>query len=767
MYGPTETTVWSSFHRLNGKTTEIGGPISNTSFHVLDAYGHCCPIGVPGHLHIGGKGLFLGYHGQEALSLSKKGTYVAAHPDQVVYRTGDMVRWTEAHTIEFLDRIDNQVKLRGFRIELGEVESVLLADPAVTAAAAVVREDTPGHKRLVAYVSSGVPAADFDHALRGAELKRSLQAKLPDHMVPDALVFLDALPMTPNKKLDRAALPAPDSRPAERVYVAPRTDVERKVHTVWQRLLQLDAKSIGIDDEFFRLGGNSLMAIQLASRLKQALHVTVSIRDIFQAQSVRALAAKIERMEGLGLLPLRPLEDRLQVLPASYAQRLIWFVHFMSGVTKSSLTLVNAVEFSGDLDLNALRQSIQHVVDHHDCLRARFYLRDRSELVMHVDEALAFHMPILDCRHMDPDAADSRVQEMVAQERAFVFDMSKGPLFRASVVQCGAERHVVIISLHHIVGDAWAQSLVRQEISVSYNALKSTGVLPSSEQLIHYRDFAYWSARWHQDGMLAQQLDFWRKKFEQLKGLERFPTDFDNPLNIVGDTGFIDLMLSQAQVDRLAATCELRGISVYTALLAAFKLSLYRLSGIRQQVISSFHLGRSRVELEKSIGQYAEGFFIITDIDDQLGLLDFCAVVRDIVYEAQDNCDISGFYVRQRTGADLPVIPIVFNYFDMLRVDNWDVVGTQAKIISKPMQSTTTMVAMEADVRWTENGLRAVLTYNRKLFLHETMESLRDTFLRLVDAIAASDNAPLFVALGRDQEPLRSTEAARPVLMRA
>lgn len=764
MYGPTETTVWSSVHRLDGQSVQIGPPIANTSFHVLDAYGHACPVGVPGELHIGGKGLFLGYHRQEALTQTKKGEFLAADGDEIVYRTGDLVRWTERHTIEFLNRVDNQIKLRGFRIELGEIESVLLTQGEVTTAAVVVREDGPGQRRLVAYIVSRTPSSAFEHASRAAQLRRCLQAKLPDHMIPEAFVFLDTLPMTPNKKLDRGNLPAPGGGQSTRVYAAPRSVVERKIHTLWQRLLRLEAKSFGVDDEFFRLGGNSLLAIQLASRLKQALHVTVSIRDIFASQSIRALAARIEKMDGLSLLPLHPLEDRPHVLPASYAQRLIWFVHFMPSVAKSSLTLVNAAEFTGELDLGLLRQSIQHVVDSHDCLRARFYLRDRSELVMHVDTSLSLPLSVVDCRHLTADESEAKVQELIAQERGFVFDLAKGPLFRVCAVPCADGRTTLIVSLHHIVGDAWAQSLVRQEISACYNSLKSTGTCPVSEQTIHYRDFAYWSARWHQEDMLTAQLEFWRRKFDRLKGLTRFPTDFDNPLNGVGETGFIDLMLSQEQVDRLAVSCTSLGISVYTALLTAFKLSLYKLSGITQQVVSSFHLGRSRAELELSIGQYAEGFFIITDIDDQAGLLDFCATVRDIVYEAQDNCDISGFYVRQRTGGDLPVIPIVFNYFDMLRVDNWDIAGTEARIISKPMQSTTTMVAIEADVRWTEIGLRAVVTYNRNLFVHETLERLRITFLRLVDSISEKDNSPVFLALNPGEAAQgRRAGAGRPM----
>ncbi|WP_313920655.1 MupA/Atu3671 family FMN-dependent luciferase-like monooxygenase [Tahibacter sp.] len=760
MYGPTETTVWSSFQRLDGQCVEIGGPTANTRFHVLDAYGHDCPIGVPGELHIGGRGLFLGYHRQDDLTRQKKGAFLAADRAGVVYRTGDLVRWTEGYRIEFLNRVDSQIKLRGFRIELGEIESVLLTHGAVVATAVVVREDVPGQKRLVGYIVGPVSASGLDRLERGAELTRWLQSTLPDYMIPEAFVFLDALPLTPNKKLDRAALPAPDVRPAAQVYAAPRTVIERKIHTVWQRLLGLDAKSFGIDDEFFRLGGNSLQAIQLASRLKQSLQVTVSIRDIFASQSIRALAGKIEKMDGLSLLPLQPLEDRPKTLRASYAQRLIWFVHFMPNVAKSSLTLANAAEFTGELDLGLLERSIQHVIDGHDCLRARFFLRGRSELVMHVDDSHPFQLVVVDCRHLSANEADATVQELIAQERSFVFDLAKGPLFRACAVQCAPRRHVLILSLHHIVGDAWAQSLVRQEISASYNSLKATGQFPVSQQSIHYRDFAYWSARWHQEDMLAGQLEFWRQKFDSLRGLRRFPTDFDNPLNCVGETGFLDLMLNQAQVDRLAATCTELRISVYTALLAAFKLSLYKLSGIAQQVISSFHLGRSRAELELSIGQYAEGFFIITQIDDQVGLLDFCAAVRDIVYEAQDNCDISGFYVRQRTGGELPVIPIVFNYFDMLRVDNWDIVDNEAKVISKPMQSTTTMVAMEADVRWTEIGLRAVLTYNRKLFMHETIERLRASFLRLVDAICDKDNSPICVALGATDAT--ATGAGRP-----
>jgi acyl carrier protein len=296
MYGPTETTVWSSALQLESGygSTPLGGPIANTAFYVLDEWNRPVPLGVAGELFIGGDGVARGYHERPELNAEK----FVPNPfgEGNLFRTGDLVRWRENATLEFLGRIDHQVKLRGFRIELGEIEAVLAEQPEVAAAVALVREDVPGDPRLVAYV---VPAAGRDLDIN--ELRRATRSQLPGFMVPTRFVTLDAFPVTPNGKIDRAALPAPDRVEAAMTdaHLPPRTPVEALTAAIWQEVLGLD--SVGIDDNFFDLGGHSLLAVKMLARLQGELGVSIRLRHFFDASTVRHVSAIVtaELLDGI------------------------------------------------------------------------------------------------------------------------------------------------------------------------------------------------------------------------------------------------------------------------------------------------------------------------------------------------------------------------------------------------------------------------------------------------------------------------------------
>jgi acyl carrier protein len=288
MYGPTETTVWSSILELDAGDgpPPLGGPIANTTFYVLDARGEPVPVGVPGELHIGGDGLARGYHERPELTAEKfVPDRFGSAPGGRLYRTGDLVRTREGGTLEFLGRIDHQVKLRGFRIELGEIEEVLGQHPEVSNAVAIVREDTPGDRRLVAYV---VPSGNAQPSLD--ELRRLAKAKLPPFMVPSAIVVLDSLPVSANRKLDRTTLPAPDgARPElERAFAPPSTPVEELLASIWREVLSIE--QVGIDDDFFDLGGHSLLAVTMLSRVQDEFGIELALGVIFARPTIRDLA---------------------------------------------------------------------------------------------------------------------------------------------------------------------------------------------------------------------------------------------------------------------------------------------------------------------------------------------------------------------------------------------------------------------------------------------------------------------------------------------
>ncbi|MGH3836707.1 MAG: amino acid adenylation domain-containing protein, partial [Pseudonocardiaceae bacterium] len=521
LYGPTETTIWSTAAVVDERAAggpSIGRPIANTQVYVLDARLRPVPVGVVGELYIAGAGVARGYWKRAGLTAQRFIACPFGGPGARMYRTGDLVRWTSDGQLKYLGRTDHQVKVRGFRIELGEIEVALLRHDNVVEAVVMARDDS-GHQRLVAYV---VPAVD--DILDSAELRGFLRQVLPDYMVPSAFVTLDEFPLTPNGKLDRRALPAPDWNAILRAdYVPPHSDVERTIAQIWSEVLGV--KQVGVEDNFFELGGDSLLSFRALSRICATFGVNLSARVVFDAPTVARIA---------DLLTAAPRPDhaeritpvpRDRALPLSPAQQRLWFLDELTSDGTEYNTGVG-LRLSGALDPGALRTALDALVSRHESLRTTFHTLDGHGVQM---VAARGEIPLraVDLTTMEFSERDSAVDHALAEELSHPFDLQSGPLTRAVLVRLAEDDHVLLLNQHHIITDGWSVGVLTAELADLYAAVRGAPIeLP--ELPIQYLDFAVWQRERLSDPALEPHLDYWKRKLAGIETLQ-LPTDRPRP----------------------------------------------------------------------------------------------------------------------------------------------------------------------------------------------------------------------------------------------
>ncbi len=531
-YGPTEAAVDVSWFDCaspsSAAVVPIGLPIADTRLHVLDRRLDRVPVGVAGELHVGGVCLARGYWRRADLTAER---FVpdpfGGAPGARLYRTGDLCRRRGDGVLEVLGRVDFQVKLRGFRIELAEIEAALAALPTVREAVVVVREDTPGDQRLVAYL-----VADGDAPAAG-DLRAALAARLPEPMIPAAYVVLSALPLSPSGKVDRAALPAPGPGAATaRADVAPRTPIEQAVAAIFAEVLKLPAPQVGAHDGFFDLGGHSLLATQAVSRIRAALGVDLPLRALFEAPAVADLAARIEasRDAGHGATAAPPVTavPRDGELPLSFGQERLWFLAQLD--PRSPAYVISfALRLRGDLDVAALERTLAEVVRRHEVLRTTFHAEGGKPVpVIHAPGP--FPLARTSLTTLPADAREQAVRAEADAEARRPFDLAAGPVIRARLLDVADADHVLLVALHHIASDAWTGALLDREITALYAAFREGAPSPLPDLALQYVDYAAWQRRRLSGDTLRTQLDYWKAQLAGAPPALELPTDRPRPV---------------------------------------------------------------------------------------------------------------------------------------------------------------------------------------------------------------------------------------------
>ncbi|WP_250634601.1 non-ribosomal peptide synthetase, partial [Pinirhizobacter soli] len=509
LYGPSEDTTYSTFtlvERGSVEAVSIGRPIAGTQTYILDAQWNLVPMGVSGELYIAGDGLSRGYLKRPELTAEKFVPHpFSTTPGARMYRTGDLARYRADGDIEYLGRIDHQVKIRGFRIELGEIEAALqvLASEAVVLA----REDNVGDKRLVAYLVAHEGQALPDEA----HLRAILSRTLPEYMVPGYFITLDHMPLTPNGKINRSALPAPDMTRSEAGYIAPRTPAEEIMADIWAEVLKLD--KVGVHDDFFALGGHSLLATQLMSRMHRALQVQLPLRALFEAPSIAALIGKIAVSDtGVISPPLQPV-GRDVPLSLSFAQMRLWFLDQLDRQS----TLYNipaAIRLTGDLDVGTLSRALNEILRRHEALRTCFADGDGSpvQVIMPCTE---LPLVISDLSGLPMKEREVEADRLMLEEAQTSFDLQADLLIRGALLRLDAQEHILLLTMHHIVSDGWSMGVVAREMVALYGAFIEGRPSPLPELPIQYADFAHWQREWLKGEVLERQLGYWKRQLAQ------------------------------------------------------------------------------------------------------------------------------------------------------------------------------------------------------------------------------------------------------------
>ncbi|MCU1245086.1 MAG: amino acid adenylation domain protein, partial [Acidobacteria bacterium] len=728
-YGPTESTVGAAIGIVSGEEPiTIGRPFPNIHLYVLDHGLQPVPIGVAGELCIGGASLARGYLERPELTAERFVPNPFGEEGSRMYRTGDLVRYRPDGKIEFVGRTDHQVKIRGFRIELGEVEATLERHPAL-AKSLVIATGEGESKRLVAYYAPK-PGEEVPPA---AEMRGFLKQTLPEHMVPAFFIGLEAFPLTPNDKIDRAALPAADSAgPVDSEYIAPRTAIEETLAAIWQQVLRLPR--VGIRDHFFEIGGHSLLATQTISRINDAFSLALPVRALFEAPEIESLGRRIEAEEPgsqIATLPLVPI-GRDGALPLSFAQQRLWFLSKLEGAGYT-YNIPVVLRLRGRLDQEALVQAIEAVVARHEVLRTRFREADGIPLQV-IDPPGSFAV------QRERLASAEAVTALVDAEQHYPFDLSRDALFRAVLIEEGTEEHTLILVAHHSIADGWSVGVLMKELAALYAAFREGRPSPLVPPAVQYADFAHWQRQWLSGEVLSAETEYWKTALRNLPPLLELPTDRPRPPMQSFRGAHEPFRLSKELTDRLNVLSQQSGATLFMTLLAAFDVLLGRTSGQTDIAVGTPVANRTRPELEQLIGFFINTLVIRADLRGDPTFTALLRNVRESALNAYAHQDVPfESLVEQlnpaRSLSHSPLFQVTLLLqnapFSPLQLPDLEV----TPIIH---EQRATKFDLTLSLTETEGGLRGTLEYGTDLFDRTTIEHLLAHYARLLEGIVAN-----------------------------
>jgi amino acid adenylation domain-containing protein len=736
VYGPTEATVDASScsfpagtERLESAKLPIGRPIANMRLYVLDAGLEPVPTGSAGDLYVAGLGLARGYRGRPGLTADRFLPDPFGSAGGRMYLTGDRVRRLADGNLEFLERSDNQIKIRGHRVELGEVEAALLARPGVAQASVIVREDTADDKRLVAYIVGE----------RGEErdLVDHVKQWLPDFMIPSAYVWLDALPLAPNGKIDRDRLPKPPARDAGDGFEPPRGPTEARLATVWADVLGLER--VGRQDNFFDLGGHSLLATRVVSQLRQA-GFSAALRDLFTAPQLCDLADVLDRREGSVVLPL-VRADRSARLPLSFAQQRLWFLSQLDGLD-TAYHIPFGLRLSGAVDGAALGLALDRLVARHEALRTSFGVVDGEPFQDIGPPDTGFPLVREDVSGTaDPEAA---LAALARAEAEAPFDLGSGLPVRGRLVRLGGEAHVLLVTLHHIVADGWSMAVLMRELGALYRAFGAGRPDPLPPLALQYADYAVWQRTWLSGEVLERQAAYWREALAGAPVLLELPADRKRPARQDFAGGMVELELDAGLTAALKALSRRYGLTLFMTLLSGWALVLSRLSGQRDVVVGAPIANRTRPEVEGLIGFFVNTLALRVELSGAPTVEALLARVKAAALGAQDHQDLPFEQVVEliqppRSLAHSPLFQVMFAWQNNA-VETLELPG----LATEGFRVERDVAKFDLTLNLAEQGDRIVggIEYARALFDRETVARYGDYLRNVLIAMAADPGQP-------------------------
>jgi amino acid adenylation domain-containing protein len=745
LYGPTEDTTYSTWHvppRGSDRTMPVGLPVGGSRLYVLDAALQPVEDGGTGEIWMAGAGVSRGYLRRPSATAER---YLpdpfSPEPGARMYRTGDLGRGGEDGFVDCLGRVDHQVKVRGYRVELGEVEDALRRHPAVSDAAATVREDAPGDHVLVGYV-----AVDGE-APAVAELKAFVKERLPEYMVPTFIVVLGTLPRLPNGKVDRGSLPAPEIGAAA-AYVAPRTSAEAAVCSIWAEVL--GAERVGAEDDFFELGGHSLRATQVVARLRQALGAELSPFELFDLRTPAALARAAEHSAAAsrGDVPALVPVDRDQPIPLSFSQQAIWFFQELSPGMRS-YNFQAGIRFTGTLDVPALERALEEIVRRHEIFRTEFRSVDGHPRQV-IREPWPVRLPVTDLRTFAEGAArDTELERLLRDEFMRPFHLDRLPLIRWSLYRTGDDTHVLAAVEHHFVHDGWSFGRFLQELAALYSAFAEGNPSPLGGLEVQFADYAVWQRRWMETAEAARQLDYWRGKLAGLPPVLELPADRPRPATMSFQGRSLRYMLPPELALGAQEFSRRHGVTLYVTLMAAYQALLHRYTGAADFAVGGGVANRNEHASECVIGMIVNTVALRADVGGDPTVAQLLDRVRATTSEAYASREVPfGEVVEavqpQRTLSHLPVYQTAFSFHDA-PYPSFDLPGVRMHVTealsneSAKFDLQVIVVPRGSQQAGADDQVTMIWEYATDLFEGDTVRRMESRYRAILRAMLADD----------------------------
>lgn len=767
-YGPTETHVVTAYMIEDIDTVSslppIGKPIDNCEIYILDNHLQPVPVGVYGELYIGGVCLARGYLNRDDITADK----FIPHPfskktNQRIYKSGDLARFLPSGDVEFLGRIDEQVKIRGFRVEPGEVEAVISTYPGIRETVVVGRKDNHAPQELAAYIVADQTIAEY-------ELRDHMKKKLPDYMIPSIFMQIEKMPLTPSGKVSRSSLPQPKRNLAAKEKVAPVTETEKSIATIWADTL--GCERVGLNDHFFELGGHSLLAIKVISRIRNVFQTDLPLYTIFEfpqlSDFVTQLEAYLVQHESLVKESIVPVK-REHYMPLSFAQERIWFFEQLRQGT-SMYNISKAFRIRGELDITALKKSCEQLIERHESLRTNFV--DLNGLPMQVIHA---HQPCpmqqVDLRYGDSGHREAELKALIAKEEQLPFDLAKDPLIRTTLYHLNDDEWVLLLVVHHIIFDGWSMSVLEQEWWEIYERCRHDPAYQREALSLQYVDYAVWQRGMLQGALWERQLSYWKNQLHGKLPILQLPTDRPRPVEQSYRGASIRFTIDGGLSDRTRMFSQQENVSLYMTLLTAFKALLYRYTGEQDLLVGSPMTNRNRMEWEKQIGFFINTLVIRTGVSPELTWRELLSRVKKATMEAFSHQDIPFEKLVQelqleRSQGFSPVFQVMFS-LQNAQSDAYQVLSLQFDHYE--LDNINSLFDLSMLVEEDGEEISVTIEYAADLFEQDTIERFARHYLQLLAGMLQQPDenlslTPLLTAEERQQllADWNHTDAAYP-----
>jgi len=769
-YGPTETTVGCLTYDvgLSAEQTEgqvaLGKALENVHTLVLDSAQQLVPTGVRGELYIGGAGVGRGYLGRAELTAERfiPDAYSGVAGARL-YRTGDVARYQADGNIEYLGRVDGQVKFLGHRVELGEIRHLLNTHPQVRNSVVVLRRDGRGNQLLVAYYVAR-------QELPVNELRELLGQSLMRETIPNLFVHLKKLPLTINGKINYEGLPevATVREQQRRAPVGPRTPTEELLCGIWGEVLSV--KTVGVDDNFFELGGHSLLATQVISRVRAAFGIELRLRSLFERPNLRGLAAVVDTAVSSGKVIERGQIERVShdgPLPLSFAQQRLWFLDQLEPGSPF-YNIPVAVRLQGELQLEVLENSLTEIIRRHEVLRTSFPDKN-GEPYQQVNDCKPIKLALVDLRGLTAEGREAEVARLRSAETRRPFDLSAGPLLRARLLRLEEKEHVALLTLHHIVSDGWSMGVLVREVASLYESY-SQGVTAQLPELgIQYADYAVWQREWLESGVLEEQLEYWKEQLRGAPAVLELPTDRARPAVQSYRGGRERFELSAELSVGLRELSRREGVTLFMTLLAAFQTLLYRYTGQRDIPVGSPIAGRTRVETEELIGFFVNTLVLRSKLDAEVRFVDLLRQVREVTLGAHAHQDLPFERLVEELAPEraLSHAPLFQVLFVLQNAPQEQLELPGLSLTALPVETGTAKFDLSLSLVETGEGLRGTVEYDRDLLEAESVQRLVGHFEQLLQSIVKEPERQLWElellgAAERQELLAQSTGAVAP-----